>query len=192
MENSEVKESFSKISGITIPTRELYFGGLFKAEGEISDEFLDEQTLGNHNYCFSNWKFTGHLNDPITLEEITEEASKLKAGEALGPDGITNTSIKLGFHSMQRYVFHLFNLCFAEHNEPRIWKLSYTKPLYKGKRSKTEPSSYRGISLLSCMYKLFTVSFTSVCKYGSSEIKFYHQINLVSAANCSQSTQFRT
>ena len=36
-------------------------------------------------------------------------------------------------------------------------KLSYIKPLYKGKGSKTEPSSYRGISLLCCMYKMFTV-----------------------------------
>ena len=92
----------------------------------------------------------------ITLEEITDEASKLKAGKAAGPDGITNTSIKLGFQSMQRYVFHIFNLCFAEHNVARIWKLSYIKPLYKGKGNKTEPSSYRSISLLSCMYKLLT------------------------------------
>ena len=45
------------------------------------------------DYCFSNWKYTGYLNDPITLEEITDEASKLKAGKAAGPDGITNTSI---------------------------------------------------------------------------------------------------
>ena len=51
---------------------------------------------------------------------------------------------------MQRYVFHLFNICFAEHNVPRIWKLSDIKPLYKGK------GSNRGISLLCCMYKLFT------------------------------------
>ena len=57
---------------------------------------------------------------------------------------------------MQRYVFHLFNLCFAEHNVPQIWKLSYIKLLYKGKGSKTKPSSHRGISLLSCIYKFFT------------------------------------
>ena len=147
------KKVLTKVFGITIPVWESYFEGLFKAEGEISDKLLDEQTLGNNDYCFSNWKYTGYLNDPITLEEITDEASKLKAGKAAGPDGITNTTIKLGFHPMQRYVFHLFNLCFAEHNVPRIWKLSYIKPLYKGKGSKAEPSSYRGISLLCCMYK---------------------------------------
>ena len=128
----------------------------FKAEGEISDESSDEQTLGNHDDCFSNWKGTGHLNDPIELKEVTKEDSKLKAGKAAGPDGKTNNSINLSFQSTQRYVFYILNLCFAEHNVPRIWKLSCTKPLYKGRGSKTEPSSYRGISLLSCMYKFFT------------------------------------
>ena len=63
-----------------------------------------------------------YSNDPITLEENTEEDSILKAGKAAGPDGITNTSFKEGFQSMQRYVFHLLNLCFAEQNVPRIWK----------------------------------------------------------------------
>ena len=57
------KKVLAKVSGITIPTWESYFGGLIKAEGEITDELLDEQTLGNHDYCFSNWKCTGHLNN---------------------------------------------------------------------------------------------------------------------------------
>ena len=93
---------------------------------------------------------------------------------------------------MQRYVFHLYNLCFAEHKVPRIWKLSNIKPLYKGKGSKAEPNSYRGISLLSSCTNCSRVSSTSVCEYGSSEIKFYHQFNMVSGANCPQSTQFCT
>ena len=50
------------------------------------------------------------------LEEITEEALMLKTGEAAGPDGITNTCIKLGLQKIQRHVFYLFNLCFVEHN----------------------------------------------------------------------------
>ena len=116
------KEILAKVSEFTIPTWESYFGGLFKAEGEISDEFLDEQTLRNYDFCFSNWKCTGHSNDPKTLEENTEEDSMLKAGKAAAPVGITNTSIKLGFHPMQRYVFHLHNLCFAKQIVPRIWK----------------------------------------------------------------------
>ena len=118
-----LKKNLTKVSGITIPNWELYLEALFEAEGEILDNFLDEQILGNHDYSFSNWNYTGRLIDPITLDEITEEASKLTAGKAAHPNGITNTSIKLGFQQMQKYVFHLFNLCFAEQNVPLIWKL---------------------------------------------------------------------
>ena len=97
----KLKKNLTKVSGITIPTWESNFQGLFKAEGEISDKLLDEQTLGNHDYCFSNWKCTGHLNEPITLEEITEEALKFRTGKAAGPDGITNTSRSLMENSCQ-------------------------------------------------------------------------------------------
>ena len=41
-------------------------------EGEKSDELLDEQILGNHVYCFLNWNYTGHLNDPITRRNYRE------------------------------------------------------------------------------------------------------------------------
>ena len=44
------KKALAKKSGITILTWESFFGGLFKAEDGISDEFLDEKTLGNHDY----------------------------------------------------------------------------------------------------------------------------------------------
>ena len=36
------------------------------------------------------------------------------------------------------------------------WKASYVTTLYKGKGSKTDANSYRGISLLSCLYKIYT------------------------------------
>ena len=50
--NVKSKKVLAKVTGITIPSWESNFGGLFKIEGEISVELLDEQTLGNHDYCF--------------------------------------------------------------------------------------------------------------------------------------------
>ena len=64
------KKILSKESGITISTRESYFQGLIKAESEILVKLLDEQTLGNHNYCISSWKSTEYLSALITLEKI--------------------------------------------------------------------------------------------------------------------------
>ena len=64
------KKILSKESGITISTRESYFQGLIKAESEILVKLLDKQTLGNHDYCISNWNSTDHLSALITLEKI--------------------------------------------------------------------------------------------------------------------------
>ena len=65
-----------------------------------------------------------------------------------------NTCIKQVFSKVKdTYSVHLNS---ASNIVPSICKLSYFKPVYKGKRSRTEPSSYRGISLLCCMYNLFT------------------------------------
>ena len=51
------KKVLAKVSGTTIPTWKSYFEGLFKAEGEISDKLLDEQTLGNHDFFFKLEKY---------------------------------------------------------------------------------------------------------------------------------------
>ena len=50
----------------------------------------------------------------------------------------------------------LFNICFENGVLPTAWKASYVKTLYKGKGSKTDANSYRGISLLSGLYKIYT------------------------------------
>ena len=47
-------------------------------------------------------------------------------------------------------------MCFENGVLPTAWKVSYVKTLYEGKGSKTDANSYRGISLLSCLYKIYT------------------------------------
>ena len=95
------------------------FQGLFKGENEVLEKFLDEQTIGNQDCFFSNWKCTDVLNARLTLEEIIEEALKTKSDKATGPDGIMDTYIKLGFQHMQRPVFLFCHLCFPEYNVTR-------------------------------------------------------------------------
>ena len=57
---------------------------------------------------------------------------------------------------MKSFLEFLFNICFENGVLPTAWKASYVKTLYKGKGSKTDANSYRGISLLSCLYKIYT------------------------------------
>ena len=124
---------------------------------------FDEQTLGNHDYCFSNLKCTGYLNDPITLEEITEEALKLKTDKAAGPDGIVNTSIKLGFQQMQRYVFHLTS-ALRSRMHPEFGSYHILNHFRKAKGAKQNQVPTGALACYDACTSYSRVSFTSVCE----------------------------
>ena len=112
--------------------------------------------LGNHDYCFSNWNCPAHLNDDISDVEILLEIYRAPNNKECGPDGISYETLKLAFGIIFSHLIDIFQTCFSNGKLPVSWKFSYVKPLYKGKGSKTAPGNYRGISLLVCLYKIFT------------------------------------
>ena len=57
---------------------------------------------------------------------------------------------------MLEVVTNLFNLILACGVIPTNWCLGIIMPLYKNKGSGNDPDNYRGITLLSCLSKLFT------------------------------------
>ena len=50
----------------------------------------------------------------------------------------------------------MFNKVLNTGEIPNKWITGIIIPIYKGKGSELDPSNYRGITLLSCMGKLFT------------------------------------
>ncbi|CAL4111929.1 unnamed protein product, partial [Meganyctiphanes norvegica] len=50
----------------------------------------------------------------------------------------------------------LFNIILNSGIVPEDWCISLIRPLYKNKGSKEDANNYRGISLISCIGKLFT------------------------------------
>ena len=50
----------------------------------------------------------------------------------------------------------LFNLILKTGNVPEQWTIGKIKPIYKNKGDSLDPSSYRPITILSCLGKLFT------------------------------------
>ena len=48
----------------------------------------------------------------------------------------------------------LFNLVFTSGMFPTLWSGSWLKPLHKG-GDHSDPNKYRGISIMSCLGKLF-------------------------------------
>ena len=96
------------------------------------------------------------LNSPITDEEIIISIKTLKNGKACGIDNITNEMIKC--FSVKNVVFlrNLFNMVFQTGTVPQDWLIGIIKPIYKNKGNRNDPDNYRGITLLSCICKLFT------------------------------------
>ena len=78
---------------------------------------------------------------PVSVEEITEAALKLKDNKAPGPDGIPNTVVKELIKCCPDYLVDLFNSCFRHGLFPAIWKRQKLVLIPKGNKPPEDPSS---------------------------------------------------
>ena len=84
-------------------------------------------------------------------------AKKLNDGKVVGSDIISNEMIKCLVHSkFVDTIRDLFNAIYKGSHLPNLWKLGYITPIFKNEDS-FDPSNYRGISVCSCLGKLFTL-----------------------------------
>ena len=91
----------------------------------------------------------------ISTEEISSAISNLKGGKAPGIDLITNEVLKSLPLSWIESLQKIFNAILQSGEYPSIWAESIIKPIHKS-GNREVPSNYRGISLISCLGKLFT------------------------------------
>ena len=96
------------------------------------------------------------INNPISIDEINEVRKKLKNNKSCGPDSVTNEFIKNCPPIVIDITAKLFNIVLDSGIIPKMWCLGYIIPIYKNKGSVDDPNNYRGITLLSCIGKLFT------------------------------------
>jgi len=109
-----------------------------------------EEFLGNKD----NWKVFNELSFKITNLELTKAIGKLKSGKSCGEDMILNEMLKASKDIIGPALVKLFNHVLICGVLPDPWCLSFIKPLHKG-GSKRDPNCYRGISIMSCLGKLF-------------------------------------
>ena len=98
----------------------------------------------------------GLLNDDFTDIEINDLINKLKNNKSSGIDNIINEFIKHSPPIFKELLTKLFNVILRTGIIPTNWCLSFISPIFKNKGSRTDPNNYRGISLISCIGKLFT------------------------------------
>ena len=88
-------------------------------------------------------------------DEVQEAIRSLKVNKAPGPNGIPNRALK---HLPQRAVsllVRIFNAVLLTHHFPPMWKHARVISILKPGKDPILPSSYRPISLLDTIGKLF-------------------------------------
>lgn len=95
------------------------------------------------------------LNNDITIEEVQEVLHKLKLNKAVGIEDIPNEVLKSPY--LDNVLFNLCYTCFQNSIVPTIWSESIIKPIPKSPKNDPRiPLNYRGISLLSTVYKIYS------------------------------------
>ncbi len=135
---------------------------LFEHFKKLGQTLLGEETKPDSNAepnvfdtttAFNNLSF----NMPFTESEINNQLPKLKDGKSCGIDNILNEFIKHSPPEMTTLLVHYFNLMLDSSIIPSDWTLGIIIPICKKKVSINDPDNYRGITLLSCIGKFFTL-----------------------------------
>ena len=125
----------------------------------LSSEWGNEviNTVGEREELMSevNYESCLLLNTNITSIEVKDAAWRLKRRKSVGVDLLPNEILKNNY--LTRILQALFQKCFDAGLVPSAWTKAIIKPIPKAADSDPRiPANYRGISLLSCLSKMFT------------------------------------
>ena len=94
------------------------------------------------------------LDKLFTQKEIEQGIIKLKNNKAAGNDSINNEMLKCAMKCISSLITELFNKINLIEYYPNLWELGLITPLHKTDDI-GNPDNYRGITINSCLSKLF-------------------------------------
>jgi hypothetical protein len=151
---SNVKDDL--VSNIDCNTWSDYFSNLSKTPAvhieridEINKKINDMKNDPNFS-SFSNLDFR------ITTSELSKALNKLKKKKSPGLDTITNEMLKEAQIYLNPLFLKLCNAIFIAGIYPEKWSDDYITPIFKSDNSRL-PQNYRGITITSCIGKLFNI-----------------------------------
>ena len=95
------------------------------------------------------------INKEFVLDEMKVQINHLKKRKATGEDLIANELLLHLPENFQKEILKSFNRSWNESLDPAKWKLQLIMPVLKPNNDPKTPSSYKPISLTSCLGKLF-------------------------------------
>ena len=114
------------------------------------------QIIINHKSLTENQISNELINKLFTIDEIRKHIVTLKKNKSPGMDCILNEFIKNCPENLINVIVLLFNMVLESGIIPSDWTVGIIKVLYKNKGDINNVNNYRGITLLSCLGKLFT------------------------------------
>ena len=104
---------------------------------------------------------------PFTVQEVTAAIKRLKNNKsAAAVDGILGEFLKHCPNNMYIAITQLCNLTLDTGIVPTDWCIGFICPIFKKKEQRKNPDNCHGITLLSCMGKLFTSCLNhKLCSY---------------------------
>ena len=124
-----------------------HFKKLSQSENESHLDVELDEDLTNENQA---------LNIAFEINELYKIIKRLKNNKSVGIDFLRNEFLKNAPHDLVVFICNFFNLILSSGLVPDVWCKGLIMPLYKNKGSRKDPDNYRGITLLSCLGKLFT------------------------------------
>ena len=94
------------------------------------------------------------INSNFTLHELQSQIHSLKPKKTCGHDMVANKLLCNLPESFQIKLLSPFSNCWELGYDPKEWKLQQIVPALKPGKDPSLPSSYRPISLISCLGKL--------------------------------------
>ena len=124
-----------------------------KIFGSKNIEGTNSEPLPNLDFINDNQRV---LISQFTAEEISNGIKKLKNNKASGLDSISNEMIKARAPIILPFLVIFFNKILETKEYPDEWAVGIITPIHKSGEI-DDPDNYRGITINSCLSKLFTL-----------------------------------
>ena len=150
----------SCVNTITCEEWKIYFEGLLNCNKNLDKNFEEDIKYymtwhdANCDICL-NVVNEDPVNRNITIEEVEGAIDNFVRSKSPGLDGVTNDILKQASVIIVPLLCNIFNKILECKYFPREWSQALIVTLHK-KGNVNDPSNYRGISLLSCVGKVFT------------------------------------
>ena len=92
---------------------------------------------------------------PVTVDQVHAQLSRLNISKSTGHDDLPACLLRACAEQLSPSLCRLFNMSLSSSEFPTIWKLAVVQPVLKDGKPATAPESYRPISLLCIVSKVF-------------------------------------